>query len=450
MWKNKFHISPPYGLLNDPNGLIYWNNEYHIFYQWNPNACEHGAKSWAHLKSTDLVNWESMPVALSPTDWFDKNGCYSGSAIEKNGELYLFYTGNVKNNGIRESYQCLAISRDGITFEKKGPVIHDQNIPKEYTKHFRDPKVFIQNGIYKMVLGAQRNDLTGTIVIFSSKDLIHWEFEGEIIKENFGFMCECPDFIEDSNKKALIFSPQGIESKGYLYNNRYQSGYIIRDLFEIQKNKFIELDRGFEFYAPQTFKDEYNKNVLIGWIGMPEELDHPSVKSENWIHSLTLPRTLEIKENKILQNPHINLKKLRKNAIILENINFQDILDLSNYNIFGETYELIINFENFSGNIDINLRKNERQKTTFSYDSIEKKATLDRSLSGSGYKGVRSCYLENLEKIHIFVDKSTVEIFLNNGEEVFTGNIYPNNNSLGIEFKTNSSLCISKLKFYNL
>ncbi len=362
MWKNKFHISPPYGLLNDPNGLIYWNNEYHIFYQWNPNACEHGAKSWAHLKSTDLVNWESMPVALSPTDWFDKNGCYSGSAIEKNEELYLFYTGNVKNNGVRESYQCLATSKDGITFEKKGPVIFNQDIPKEYTKHFRDPKVFIQNGIYKMVLGAQRNDLTGTIVIFSSKDLIHWEFEGEIIKENFGFMCECPDFIEDSNKKALIFSPQGIESKGYLYNNRYQSGYIIRDLFEIQKNKFIELDRGFEFYAPQTFKDEYNKNVLIGWIGMPEELDHPSVKSENWIYSLTLPRTLEIKENKILQNPHINLKKLRKNAIILENINFQDILDLSNYNIFGETYELIINFENFSGNIDINLRKNERQK----------------------------------------------------------------------------------------
>lgn len=448
MWKNKFHISPPFGLLNDPNGLIFWNNEYHIFYQWNPNACEHGSKHWAHLKSRDLINWEFLPIALSPNDWFDKNGCYSGSAIEKDNKLYLFYTGNVKNNDIRESYQCLAISTNGIDFEKKGPVIHDKDIPKEYTKHFRDPKVFIKDGVYKMVLGAQKVDLTGTIVVFSSHNLIDWDFEQEIINGNFGFMCECPDFIEDQNNKALIFSPQGIKADGDLFNNRYQSGYIIRDLYDVEKNDFIELDRGFEFYAPQTFKDENNKNVLIGWIGMPEELEHPSIEKENWVHSLTIPRVLEIKKNKILQKPHNNLKKLRKEKIVIENICFENTIDLSKYNILGDTYELIISLEDFSKHIEIDLRKKGNERTTFSFNPIEKKVSLNRNFSGSGYKGIRKCYLKNLKKIHIFVDKCSIEIFLNDGEEVFTGNIYPNKDSLGIEIRSKMLFTIPKIEFY--
>ena len=117
MWENKFHISPKKGLLNDPNGLIFYKEEYHVFYQYNPTSCEHKNKHWAHLKSKNLVDWEELPIALSPTDWFDKDGCYSGSSIEKDGKLYLIYTGNVKNNGVRESYQCLAVSEDGINFK---------------------------------------------------------------------------------------------------------------------------------------------------------------------------------------------------------------------------------------------------------------------------------------------------------------------------------------------
>ena len=146
MWKNKFHISPDKGLLNDPNGLIFYKNEYHVFYQYNPDGCEHKNKHWAHLKSKNLVDWKELSIVLSPTDWFDKDGCYSGSAIEKDGKLYLMYTGNVKNKDIRESYQCLAVSEDGINFKKLGPVIHNDDIPEGYTRHFRDPKLFKKNG----------------------------------------------------------------------------------------------------------------------------------------------------------------------------------------------------------------------------------------------------------------------------------------------------------------
>ena len=207
MWKNKFHIEAEKGLVNDPNGLIFWKGEYHVFYQLNPKSCEHTFKNWAHIKSKDLINWEKLPIALAPTDWFDKDGCYSGSAIEKDGKLYLMYTGNVKNNGVRESYQCLAVSEDGISFKKLGPVIHNNDIPKGYTRHFRDPKLLRKNGKFYVVLGAQRENLTGTILLYSSKDLFTWKFEQEIIKGEFGYMCECPDYYEVNKQGVLIFSP---------------------------------------------------------------------------------------------------------------------------------------------------------------------------------------------------------------------------------------------------
>lgn len=450
MWKPKYHISPEYGLLNDPNGLIYFNGYYHVFYQWNPNECAHGPKSWAHMRSRDMIKWETLPVALTPDKDYDKNGCYSGSAIVKDDTLYLFYTGNVKNNGVRASYQCLAISQDGINFEKKGPVIDDMDIPKGYTRHFRDPKVFKSKDRFLMVIGAQREDLSGTIVVFSSTDLLNWRFEEEIIEGDFGFMCECPDYIEEDGKHALIFSPQGLEPNGYLYNNRYQSGYIVRELFEKEKNDFTELDRGFEFYAPQTFKDEDGITTLIGWMGMPEELEHPSVKDENWVHMLTLPRELEIKNGKIYQHPHRNLKKLRKNEIKVNNLTLNNSINLKDFSIKGHTYELEIEFEKLKNDIEIKFCKSDNEETVISYSCEKRVISLNRERSGKGYKGIRKCKIETLSNIRLFVDNSSFELFINNGEEVFTGNIYPQLQSDEIEILSSEKILIPKISFYNI
>lgn len=446
MWRNKFHITPKNGLLNDPNGLIFYKGEYHVFYQLNPHECEHGAKYWGHVKSKDLIEWVELPIALEPIDWFDKNGCYSGSAIEKDGELYLLYTGNVKEDGKRFSYQCLAKSADGITFEKLGPVIHDTDIPVGYTRHFRDPKVSFNGNKYEMVIGAQRENLTGTVIKYISLDLFKWEFVGELLEKDFGFMCECPDDIIVDEENVLLFSPQGIESKGDLYNNRYQSGYIING----NENIFIEIDKGFEFYAPQTFLDKNGNNILIGWIGMPEELDHPTSKKENWIHSLTLPRVLKLKEKKLYQIPHENLKKLRQKSIYIENLEINEKVDLSSKGIFGETYELNFNFDRLKSGFEINLRVSEKEKTTLKYNFSEKKFILNRENSGIGYKGSRACKIDEIKSLQIFMDRSVVEIYLNNGEEVFTGNIYPSKNSLGIEIIGDSSFIIPKIEFYKI
>lgn len=92
-----YHIMPPVGLLNDPNGFVYYKGQYHVFYQWNPLKTAHGVKFWGHYISDDLVHWKTAPIALAPDQWYDKNGCYSGSAVVHNDKLYLFYTGNVKD-----------------------------------------------------------------------------------------------------------------------------------------------------------------------------------------------------------------------------------------------------------------------------------------------------------------------------------------------------------------
>ena len=448
MWKNKFHIEAEKGLVNDPNGLIFWKGEYHVFYQLNPKSCEHTFKNWAHIKSKDLINWEKLPIALAPTDWFDKDGCYSGSAIEKDGKLYLMYTGNVKNNGVRESYQCLAVSEDGISFKKLGPVIHNNDIPEGYTRHFRDPKLLRKNGKFYVVLGTQRENLTGTILLYSSEDLFAWKFEQEIIKGEFGYMCECPDYYEVNRQGVLVFSPQGLIANGILYNNRYQSGYILRNIKETEKNNFIELDRGFEFYAPQSFIGKTEERIMFGWMGMPEELKHPSIE-EGWVHSLTLPRVIEIENDKIYQKPHTNLHQLRKNKIIVENLEVNGKVNLEKFNINGTTYEIILKLEEVNSDLTLNIRAGENNKTVLKYEYKNKLFVLDRENSGRGYKGIRKCVLETLKEIHIFSDTSCIEVYLNDGEEVFTANIYPEKDAENIILEGNN-IKIEQIEFYEI
>ncbi|CAK9883949.1 MAG: Sucrose-6-phosphate hydrolase [Candidatus Erwinia impunctatus] len=108
-YRPHWHLSPVVGLMNDPNGFIQYEGRYHLFYQWNPLACDHSLKCWGHWSSADLVNWQHEPIALLPDEEFDRHGCFSGSAVNDDGELVLVYTGNIEfDDGDRTAWQCLA------------------------------------------------------------------------------------------------------------------------------------------------------------------------------------------------------------------------------------------------------------------------------------------------------------------------------------------------------
>ncbi|TQR96853.1 glycoside hydrolase family 32 protein [Paenibacillus ottowii] len=443
-WRQSFHIQPPTGLLNDPNGFSYYQGEYHLFYQWFPLGTDHGMKYWYHLKSKDLATWNSAGIGITPGDHFDSHGAYSGSALEHEGKLYMMYTGNTRDeNWIRHPYQCMAVmDENGQITKWEHPVI--DHVPEGYTDHFRDPKLWKDGDSFYCVIGAQRTNSTGCVVLYRSTDLHTWQFEGELNTglKSFGYMWECPDYFELNGAGVLVFSPQGLEPSGDENHNIYQSGYVIGQLLDtktrtLEHGAFHELDRGFDFYAPQTMIDPQGRRIMVAWMGLPD-IEYPT-DPNGWAHCLTLPRELTLYEGKLLQRPIPELTTLRRNREdrVADTLSSES----KTYEGFkGTAYELICEVDLLDANIfGIEFRASETEKTVIKYNAISRKLVLDRSQSGESvaaeYGEVRQCAWDKDHiKLHLFVDTSSVEIFVNDGEEVFTSRIFPHPESDEIRF----------------
>ncbi|MFC3394155.1 glycoside hydrolase family 32 protein [Brenneria rubrifaciens] len=319
-YRPAWHLSPNVGLLNDPNGFIHHNGRYHLFYQWNPLACAHGAKFWGHWSSADLVHWEHEPVALIPSESYETHGCYSGSAVVDNGAITLIYTGNVKyKDGSRTAFQCVARENGNGEYDKLGPVL---TLPEGYTGHVRDPKVWKHDGSWYMVLGAQDNALQGKVLLYRSDDLFNWEKMAEIAGSrlgglgDFGYMWECPDLFPLSGREILICCPQGLPPKGDRCLNTFQAGYFVGSLDyqrgHYQHQAFHELDLGFEFYAPQTTESEDGRRLMFAWMAIPDENEffYPTI-AHGWLHTMTCPRELTLRGDRLYQQPARELQQLR-------------------------------------------------------------------------------------------------------------------------------------------
>lgn len=450
-YRQKFHVQPKTGLLNDPNGFSFYKGEYHLFYQWFPLGPVHGLKYWYHVTSKDLVHWDDRGIGIEPTEYFESHGVFSGSGIVENDELYLFYTGNTRDeNWVRHPYQCLAImDKQGQIRKNEKPLITQQ---EGYTDNFRDPKVFKGNdGKYYCIIGVQDNNELGTVIYYESDDLLNWTFKKEIettYKGN-GFMWECPDYFELEEKGVLIFSPQGLKPEGDKYQNGDNSGYLVGNKINFQNGvfnhgEFTELDRGFDFYAPQTMEDEKGRRILISWCGLPG-VDCVTDKN-GWAHNMTLPRELKLKNDKLYQIPVKELESLRKNERMIAVTIKNEEREFQGFN--GSTYEMMCEFENITGRyVGLKFRKGINEETVFYYDLEDKKLVLDREKSGEKtvleFGTVRKCYMNSKNlKLQMFVDTSMVEIFINDGEEVFTSRIYPSKDSTGISVFTDKSVDI--------
>ena len=422
-----YHVSAPAGWINDPNGFCYYKGYYNIFYQYHPYSADWGPMHWGHSRSKDLVHWESLPIALAPDTKADEDGCFSGSAIVKDDVLYLIYTGHhYYDDGDPDHFwqnQNLAYSTDGINFTKyeNNPII--ASTPEDNTHHFRDPKVWEKDGKYYMILGSQGKDGVGRAITYRSDDLKDWQYLGEIAKANGltteGFMWECPDFFELADKDILLLSPQGIEAQGQKYLNLFQTGYFVGN-FDYSTNTFehggfTELDHGHDFYATQTTLAPDGRRLVFGWMDMWES-KFPE-KADGWAGALTLLRELELKDDQLYMRPVKEAVQLRT-------------AEISAWNKQVTEKTLLCENEH-QAEIDLTLTTDQAFELAFTDQDKQVKLTFDQAthtftlLNGDArYASIKP----NSElKLQIFIDTSSLEIFINDGEAVFTERFYFDN-----------------------
>lgn len=457
-----YHIMAPANWINDPNGLVQFKGEYHVFYQHHPYSVNWGPMHWGHVKSKDLVHWEQLPVALMPGDPCDIEGCFSGSAVDNNGELNLIYTGHRfsdKEKTIPDQVQCRAFSKDGIHFEKDAlnPVI--PNHPDAGSGDFRDPKVWKHGGYWYLVAGT-RQDKIGKVVLYKSPDLRHWAYQGVLAESDGaqGYMWECPDFYQLDGKYVLMFSPQGIEPSGDLCRNLYQTGYLVGD-YDYKTNVFkhggfTELDHGHDFYAVQSFEDIKGRRIVIGWMDMWES-PMPE-KEDGWAGALTLPRELHLSsDRKIRMTPVEELKQLREKELLhLKNERIDGNRMFAN--LTNDLLELKIEFDGVTSSaadFEIKLRVGKNEETVIRYDLKEEKLIIDRSKSGLAVAGFRrAAWSKSAQmKLHIYLDRSSIELFAGDGEVVMTSRIYPTEKNEGVQlFATDGFVKVTDIKAWKL
>lgn len=419
-----YHLAAPVGWLNDPNGLVHVNGEYHAFYQFHPYSSEWGPMHWGHAVSPDMVHWRHMPVALAPdSPWDEGGGCYSGSAVESDGELVLMYTGHTDT----AETQNIAVSTDGTTFSKitGNPVI--PAAPSDNSIDFRDPKVWRHDGHWYVVLGSSDLGNDGRALIYRSDDLRHWDYLGPLARSEgrLGRMWECPDFFELDGTHVLMMSPVGMDAEGILYRNAFQTGYVCGPFdygrVAFGHGPFEELDRGHDFYATQTFTAPDGRRICMAWMDMWHS-DFPEQK-EGWAGMLTLPRELHVVNGRLRMTPVRELLELRESPVstLSGEIAHDQVLASPSANRF----ELVFSCSDpraLDGDTGIRLGWGATA-VTFRREGSTGRLILDRG--GADGERICECATTDHLDLRVFVDSSSIEVFANNGEETFSSRIYP-------------------------
>ncbi|MGI6107825.1 MAG: glycoside hydrolase family 32 protein [Lachnospiraceae bacterium] len=438
-FRQTYHIQPVTGLLNDPNGFCFHDGLWHLFYQWCPWGAVHGLKYWYHVTSRDLVKWENQGVCIRPDTEWDNKGAYSGSALTGKDSLYLYYTGNHRDaDWKRTAYTCLVRLGDDGSAKKLDHPLFGPN--PDYTEHQRDPKIIhnTDTGKYYLLLGAQTKDLHGCILVYESDSPFDgWKFRGQLRVpgfESFGNMWECPAVEHFNGMDILLFCAQHLTlpGRGGVQNH---NGYLIghMDYEKLQftpTGRFHVLDRGFDAYAAAcgaTIHHDKNKAVLIAWMGLPDS-SYPPTDDEDWASCLTLPRELRMRGRRLIQTPLPELNSLRGDEVDPE----------------GRKLPLACNMEVHCYSTDLELRLFTRGGGeggfVIRYDAGEKKISVDRTGMLERFNQsdgeVRERLLENgLQLLRIYVDHSSVEIFVNDGDAVFSSRVFPHEEEHGFTIR---------------
>jgi len=482
-WRPLYHFTPLKNWTNDPNGLIYINGVYNLYNQQNPFENKWGHMSWGHATSTDLIHWKHLPVAIPEgINGDDTVWRFSGSAVldknntsgwcNNNNCIVAIYTAHQPH--IHKESQFVAYSNDGgMTFTnyEKNPVI-DLN-----KRDFRDPNVFWyapgKFWLMTVVLPAEHKAR-----FYKSPNLKDWTLLSEFGPQGYtGAHWECPFLIQlpvegtDEKKWVLVTSAAGGERGVF---EQYFVGDFDGKEFKNDNppDKILTLDYGDAYYAAIPWNNlPDNKKTYIGWIIPNPQPTYP------WRGQMSIARDLSLRQTKdgirLIQKPSSvienNLSKLAGNNNVVElkdvQVNGQEQNIFKRKNIGGNSYwlkaELTIPANIFAG-FKIAQKKNKDGKiieeTVIGYDASKHQLIVDRSNSGDGkinqQKVVQTADIMDSGgkiELEILFDKSSLEVFINNGEKVITTYVYPGDNADVISaFSSGGGTMIKSLKFWNL
>jgi len=465
-YRPQFHFTPAIHWMNDPNGLVYYKGEYHLFYQFNPLGNRWGHMSWGHAISKDLLHWQHLPLAIPEAN---DTMIFSGSCVvDKNNTsgfakqpgqipMVAIYTGA---HGMLQAQHIAYSLDDGRTWTKyeHNPVLDLNN------KDFRDPKVFWyepqQKWVMAVVLAAERK-----IQFYTSKNLTKWE-----LMSSYGpagdtnGVWECPDLFEvpvlnqpGKTKWVLMLSPAP-----YM---QYFVGEFDGTVFKNDNDtaKGYRPDYGSDYYAAITFNNLPlgAQPVSIAWINNWNYAN--DIPTTPWKSAASLPRTLAVRNDggewRLVQQPVAALKQLRSHPFSTKNIKVKNEFLLP---VSGQTCEIELAFRPATNSISgIRLAKGKDQYVEIGYDGAKGILYVDRSKAGDTSFhhsfGTLSRY-ETLLKtktgkinLRLFFDKSIVEIFANEGEVVMTTQIFPpeRNNAIGL-FSNGNDVVFESINFWAL
>lgn len=468
-----FHFTPSENWINDPNGLVQYKGEYHLFYQYNPYGIQHEHLSWGHAYSKDLIHWEQKPVAIyeegnemifSGSAVVDR-GNTSGLCTSEDGCLVAIYTSDY--NG-KAQYQSLAFSNDeGKTWLKyaENPVL-DIGL-----KDFRDPKVFWYEpaGLWKMVVSVP---LEYKVQFYQSPDLKDWELTGEFGNQgDVSKIWECPDLVRVRVEETDQYKWVLIISSGSQYGDFTGMQYFVG---EYDGKKFIPdlpsdqakwIDFGKDFYAAVTYNNlpEGMNPILVGWVNNWRYAN--SIPTDPWRGMMSIPRELTLRKMNnvfhLIQRPVVSFFEYistgKKFDFKDHEISEQDQL-LSD--ISAGSYLLELEFETKDAEeFGIDLLKNEQNRTRVGYDVNKQSLFINREESGNvvfneAFASIESAplKLENgLIKLNILVDQSVVEVFASDGYRVITDQVFPEAGQEGMQlYSLGGKTRLVKMEMYKI
>ena len=437
--RQRYHFMAQAGWINDPNGLIFYKGKYHYFYQYNPYYGFWDYMHWGHAVSEDLVHWTYLPLALAPSEIYDdhmRGGCFSGSAIEFDGKLFLVFTGVTNEGKGFDQTQNIAYSEDGIHFTKYegNPVLRaPEGVP---TPFFRDPKVWKHGDYIYMVVGASCEG-KGQARLYRTKDMFHWDFVNVLAESRgeWGYMWECPDFFKLGDKYVLLFSPMG--------GGERTSVYLTGD-FDYETGKFDwhgsgAIDWGFEYYAPQSFLAPDGRRILVAWANcwdwMPIWKDWGPTYKEGWCGHFNIPREARLMADGTLQ--FIPVKELNALRETPRNYGEMTVHDGEMTEIEagdGVAYEwnMAVDLKKTTAEqIKLCLLCGEGRATVCTFDLNKAEMSVDKNNADGWSKGRSrsTLFLKGKDSldIHVFADQSSVEVFADQYRISHSMNVYAPN-----------------------